>query len=299
LTVIAVSALTFSYHKNISIPTGVYGKHIEINGTKIRIFQTGQGPDILFIHASIGNLEDFESVLPLLKNYRVTMFDRIGHGYSASPSGKANIENNALYTSALIKKLNLKDVTVVGHSYGGSIALKMALNKDSNIRSLVLLAPAGYSLSPTSKLEHMLATPVIGLGLLRLFQPFIAEQQLREKLLTSLIPNISILPKGFVDARIALWNNPGILFTRTQQTSVVTSELNEMQKHYENIDLSVTIFLGSEEQHNDITIGCHLLNDRLAESELIVIKGAGHYLQYKDPLIISNAIKKVASQPNS
>jgi len=259
------------------------------------VHQTGQGPDVLFIHASIGNLEDFEAVLPLLKNYRVTTFDRIGHGYSSMPPKKANIENNALYTSTLIKKLKLKNVTVVGHSYGGSIALQMALNNDPNIRSLVLLAPAGYSLTPTSDLEHLLATPVIGLGLLRIFQPFIAEQQLREKLTTSLIPNQLLLPDGFINTRITLWNNPGVLFTRTQQTSVVTAELNEMQRHYENIVLPVTIFIGSEEQHNDITIGCHLLNDRLADSELIVIKGAGHYLQYKDPLIISKAIKRAAS----
>jgi len=293
-SLIVIIFLTYSYSKKILIPDDVLGKHVDVAGVKLRVYQTGHGPDVLFIHASIGNLEDFESVLPYLNNYRVTMFDRMGHGYSEMAHQTANISNNAKHISALIKTLGLKKVTIVGHSYGGSVALKMALNKDPNIHSMVLLAPAAYSLTPTSKLEHLLAKPIIGLGLIHLFRPFIAEQRLRKSLLTSLTPNQSLLPKDFINKRIKLWNNPGVLYTRTQQTNEVTEELNEMQKHYNNINRPVTIIIGNDEQHLDIAKGCKLLNDKLTQSELIVIKGAGHYLQYKGPHIISETIKKAA-----
>ncbi len=286
--------LTNTYNKDISIPSSLAGKHLEVLGVKLRVHQTGHGPDILFIHGSIGNLEDFEAVQPYLKQYRVTSFDRIGHGYSAMATEKATISSNAKFTSALIRALNLKNVILVGHSYGGSIALKMALNKDPNIHSLVLLAPAAYSLAPTSKLEHILSTPVFGLGLLRLFRPFIAESRLRKGLNASLEPNQSLAPDDFIEKRIALWNNPGVLFTRTQQTNEVTAELNAMQAHYHAIKLPVSILIGDKENHQDISLGCRLLEKNIKYSQLIEIKDAGHYLQYKDPALIGETIKSMS-----
>ncbi len=291
---VLVIFLTYSYDKDITLPSNVTGEHIDVDGVKLRVDQFGQGPDILFLHGSIGNLEDFEALLPYLKNHRVTLFDRIGHGYSAMSPLNANIKNNALSASALIKKLKLKNVTVVGHSYGGSIALKMALNKDPNIRSLVLLAPAAYSLSPTSKLEHLLAKPVIGLGLIRLLQPFIAEQRLENGLSFSITPNQPIMPTNFIQNRLKLWNNPGILYTRTQQTNEVTSELIAMQAHYQDIKLPVSILIGDKENHQDISQGCRLLEKDIKHSKLLEIKDAGHYLQYKDPVLIGETIKSMS-----
>jgi len=292
LCLLVIVILNYSYDKDINIPPNVAGKHIEIESVKLRVQQIGQGPDLLFLHASVGNLEDLEAVLPYLSGYRITLFDRIGHGYSAMPAEKANIENNARYASALIKALKLKEVTLIGHSYGGSIALKMAINHDPNIKSLVLFAPAAFSLSPTSKLEHLLAKPVIGLGLIRLLHKYIAEEKLRTKLNVSLSPNQSLLPNGFVDNRVALWNNPGTLFTRTQQTSDASAELKAMENHYKNITLPVSILIGRAEQHKDIVQGCKLLVKELKQGQLIEIEGAGHYLQYKAPKQIGEIIKR-------
>lgn len=292
LFIVVIISLNYSYTKDITIPTGASGKHINVDGVKLRVQQIGEGPDLLFLHGSIGSLEDFETVVPLLKGYRITSFDRIGHGYSAMPPVKANIENNARYASALIKTLKLKDVTVIGHSYGGSIALKMAINNDPNIKSLVLIAPAAYSLTPARKIEFLLARPVIGLGMIRILHGSIAENMLRNGLLTSLQPNLNVMPSGFVDARIQMWNNPGVLFTRTQQTDDVTDELNVMQKHYKNIKLPISILLGEKEAHTDIAQGCKLLAEQLTNGNLIEVPEAGHYLQYKDPLQVSKVIKQ-------
>lgn len=287
---IAVIWLGISYTKDITLPSNVQGKHIDVDGVQLRVLQTGQGPDVLFLHASIGSIEDFEAVLPLLKDYRVTMFDRIGHGYSDLPPVKTNIENNARYASALIKKLQLHDVIVVGHSYGGSVALKMALAHDPNIKSLVLLAPAAYPLHRTKPVEHLLAKPVIGLGLIRLLYTFVAEDMLTTGLLASLTADNRVIPDDFISSRVTLWNNPGILYTRTQQTDDIIAELEQMSWHYKNLQLPVSIILGTDEPHQDIIDDCVLLAKDLPQGKLIPMKGGDHYLQYRDPPLIRDII---------
>jgi pimeloyl-ACP methyl ester carboxylesterase len=281
--------LNYSYTKDITIPNHLAGQHITVNNIKLRVSQTGQGPDVLFLHGSIGTLEDFETVIPLLDYYRVTTFDRIGHGYSDMPPVPATIASNADYASALIKTLKLQNVIVVGHSYGGSIALKMAINQDPNLKGLVLLAPASKP-AKTRAIEYLFANKYVGMGLLRLLRPVLAENMLRSGLLASLQPNLDSIPDNFTESRLAIWNEPGILYTRTQQTQVVNDELDNMLIKYENISIPSILLIGEKESHSDIYTGTYELANIISKTELVEIKEAGHYLQYKKPAAVVDAI---------
>jgi len=287
-----VLVLNFTYSKDIELPATASGKHVLVNGIELRVQQVGTGPDVLLIHGSIGSLEDFETVLPLLKGYRVTLLDRIGHGYSDMSPESANIATNAIYTAALIEALQLKNVIVVGHSYGGSVALKMAIEQTPNIKALVLIAPASKP-DETRAIEHLFTNKFYGLGLLRILRPLIAEDMLRDGLLNSLKPNLENVTDNFVETRLSLWNNSGILYTRTQQTAVVTNELRDMQSQYASIKIPTTILLGEQEIHEDIYVGSQELSVAIPGSQLRLITGAGHYLQYKDPEAVSTAIKQI------
>jgi len=290
LIVLLILILNFTYSKDTDIPTSISGQHVSVNGIKLRVHQVGNGQDVLFLHGSIGSIEDFETVLPLLKGFRVTLFDRIGHGYSEMPVDPANIASNAQYASALIEKLRLKNVIVVGHSYGGSIALKMGINQSPNLKALVLIAPAS-KVADVREIEHVFANTYVGMGLLRILNPFIGKDMLKEGLLDSLEPNLQDMPDTFVESRLALWDNPGILYTRTQQTAVVQRELGEMQIQYPSIKLPTTILLGEQESHEDIYVGAQELSVAIPGAQLHLVTGAGHYLQYKDPAAVSTAIK--------
>jgi len=287
-----VLILNFTYTKITDIPNHIEGQHIAVKDLKLRVHQVGTGPDVLFLHGSIGSIEDFDTVLPLLKDYRVTMFDRIGHGYSEMPLVRANLASNAVYASALIEKLQLKNVIVVGHSYGGSVALKMAINQTPNVKALVLIAPAS-KVADVRAIEHVFANTYFGMGLLRILSPLIAEDMLRGGLLESLKPNLDILPDNFIETRLKLWNNPGILYTRTQQTSVVQHEIAEMIPRYSSIKLQTVILIGEKETHDDISSGAYVLADTIPGAHIQIVKGAGHYLQYKDPVSVRAAIKRL------
>jgi pimeloyl-ACP methyl ester carboxylesterase len=296
LLFIAALLISYLYSKDIAIPATLKGRHVEVDGVKLRVLQAGTGPDVLFLHGSIGSLEDFDSVMPeLAKHYRVTAFDRIGHGYSAAPPVKANIASNAHYTSRLIQELGLRDVIVVAHSYGGSIALKLAVEQTSQIKGYVLLAPAAYSLVSTRPIEHVLATPAIGKGLLFLLRPMIAESMLRDGLLISLSPNISLFDTSFIDFRINMWNDTGILHTRVQQTSTVTDELNTISAAYAQIKKPVYVLLGKQEPYADIAEGSKRVVQVVPNSKLVLLDNTGHYLQYVQPGAVINAVMQVSN----
>lgn len=295
LLCIAAVVISYLYNKDIRIPAGLAGQHIEIDGVQLRVQQIGHGPDVLFLHGSIGSLEDFDSVLPeLVKRFRVTTFDRIGHGYSALPPVKANITSNARYTRRLIEELELQNVIVVGHSYGGSIALKLAIEQTPQVSSYVLLAPAAYSLASTRPIEHLLAAPVIGKGLLFMLRPIIAEPMLSDGLLTSLSPNTALFDPAFIDFRINMWNNTGILFTRVQQTSDVTAELDAMHASYPEIQRPMHVLLGKQEPYTDIAEGSKRLVEVVPNSKLVMLDNTGHYLQYVEPRAVIDAILQVS-----
>ncbi len=76
------------------IPEDFEGKFIEISGIKIRYNQIGKGQDILFIHGVPGSIEDWEPVISSLSsNYRVTVYDRPGHGYLATLGIRFNTQD--------------------------------------------------------------------------------------------------------------------------------------------------------------------------------------------------------------
>src|SRR5512132_3060977 len=68
----------------IEIPPNHSGQYINIQGEKIRCYTTGTGPDILLIHGLPGLIEDWNPIFEAAAGrYRVTAYDRPGHGYSA------------------------------------------------------------------------------------------------------------------------------------------------------------------------------------------------------------------------
>lgn len=292
-TVLLLALFGSTYLKDSTIPDGILGHHLEVNGSKIRYLQQGSGQDVLFVHGSIGNLEDFETVTPLLTKYRVTSFDRIGHGYSANPVGKATIANNARYTEALMKHLQLTDVIVVGHSYGGSVALQMALNRQVPIKALVLIAPAAYTGYDTLWIEHVFASPLVGVGLLRLLRPWVAESMLDEGLHNAVAPIPPKLPADFFTQRVKLWNNTGVLMARTQQTVSFNQELAAMSKHYSRLNLPVTVLLGDQDFSAEIQRDAKQLVKDISQAKLVLIPGSGHYVQYHAPDTVAAAINSL------
>lgn len=94
---------------------------------------------LVFLHGWGQNIEMMEFVaIPFYKDYNVLIIDLPGHGKSAEPKTVWSLKDFALMVNTLVKSLKLKNITLVGHSFGGKIAIIYAAKYE--IDNLVLLA---------------------------------------------------------------------------------------------------------------------------------------------------------------
>src|SRR5206468_5493685 len=103
----AIAGYGAAYRPQIELPAGLKGQFIDVMGIRTRYVQTGAGPDVLLIHGSTGSVDDWAPVTDALApNFRVTTYDRPGHGYS-SAGPRCDYEYNADFAVALIRALQL------------------------------------------------------------------------------------------------------------------------------------------------------------------------------------------------
>jgi 3-oxoadipate enol-lactonase len=115
-----------------------------INGKRLAYEVRGNGEPVLLMHC--GFVAD--SFVPLMreselsKEYRLINYHRIGYGESERASGAMSIAQQAADARALLGELGIPRAHIVGHSYGGDVALQLALDAPEAVHSLALLEPA-------------------------------------------------------------------------------------------------------------------------------------------------------------
>jgi pimeloyl-ACP methyl ester carboxylesterase len=111
-----------------------------VNGIKIHYVQIGKGPDLVLIHGIASNLGQWQlSILPhLVEDFRVTMYDLRGHGYSDMPLRGYTPDHMVSDFSGLMNYLDLDRAFVLGHSYGGIVALYYAVLHPERVEKLII-----------------------------------------------------------------------------------------------------------------------------------------------------------------
>lgn len=112
-------------------------------GVRFNVFRMGQGePVVVFVHGlPLDNLSSFFMTLApeLSKHARLVLYDLRGHGKSEQPPTGYTGEDMAADLAAIVEALGEERVFVVGHSFGGYVALRYAADHPERVRGLVLL----------------------------------------------------------------------------------------------------------------------------------------------------------------
>ncbi len=144
-----------------------------VRGHLLHWAEMGTGPAIVLLHGICDSHRTWLKAAPLLaRNHRVIMLDLAGHGLSDRPNASYALEWHARLVGTWLDALGLAEVDVVGHSYGGGVALWMALlNIKTRIRKLALVAAGGLGKDVSFGLR-LAALPLI---VEHLGQPFMAR----------------------------------------------------------------------------------------------------------------------------
>lgn len=116
------------------------GTYISLRGKDIHYFeQPGQGVPVVMIHGLPGTYKEFDPVIPELKGMHVIAIDRPGFGWSKG--GPLPYQDQIDVVHELLAQLKLAPAVLVGHSFGGTLALGVARRYPQDVAKMVLVAP--------------------------------------------------------------------------------------------------------------------------------------------------------------
>ena len=110
------------------------------NNSRHYYFDQGKGDTVLLLHGITNSGRAFAPQIPVLleAGYRIIVPDHAGHGASENVEHPYSIAELAADTMALIKKLSLKQINIVGVSLGGMVALQLVADNPALFKRLVV-----------------------------------------------------------------------------------------------------------------------------------------------------------------
>jgi pimeloyl-ACP methyl ester carboxylesterase len=139
---------------------GFQERFAAVRGVRLRYFVAGEGEPLLLLHGLAGAAANWSDLAPLLARHRrVLVPDLPGHGASPPPPAAPNVNAYVDPVVALAEREGALPAAVVGHSFGGLVALRLAIRWPEAVRGVVLAAPAGIS---TGRRVAQVAVELIG-----------------------------------------------------------------------------------------------------------------------------------------
>lgn len=119
-------------------------QHVMVHGHRRAFVKMGSGPAILLLHGLGGDHSNWEPVIEsLARTNTVIVPDLLGHGASDKPRADYSVGGYANGMRDLLTVLGIDRATVVGHSFGGGVAMQFAYQYPERTERLVLVSSGG------------------------------------------------------------------------------------------------------------------------------------------------------------
>ena len=275
------------------------GQFIDVNGHKVHAVVRGTGPDLILIHGASGSTRDvtFSLVEKLEQNYRVIAFDRPGLGYTPrlTKDGET-LDQQADLLSAAARELGATNPIVVGHSFGGAVALNWAVRHSDTMGALVLLAaPSNPWTTPIDPLYRATSTSFGATFLVPLLTAFVPTSYVANAFAEVFEPQPE--PQGY-----AAYFGPGITLRRdtmianARQRTHLLPDIKALVPRYGEINVPTEILHGDADTIVGIPIHSALLVDQIKDATLTVLEGIGHMPQHVSQPDVIDAINRAATR---
>ena len=280
------------------------GKFVAVEGVRLHYVAAGSGRPVVFLHGAGTSLLDFTMTMfdQAAGEYQVIAFDRPGHGYSEEPRGEiATPQVQARLLRGALRELNIEKPVLVGHSWGGAVALAYAIEYPNDTSGIVLLGTVAYAenYGPIPSFMRLPEVPVVG-GTLTSATLLIVGKTMAESMFEGAFrPNsITAAPPGYVRATSALSLRPSQFRANAKQVLHTKSSLTLMEPRYGDISVPTTIVTGGADPMAKPQWHSYPLHDAIPHSKLVVLPGVGHMIAPVAPNAIMEAIRTTfAAEP--
>jgi pimeloyl-ACP methyl ester carboxylesterase len=119
--------------------------YVQSNGINYYYEISGKGEPLLLLHGGLGSTDMFKPILPAFNDHRqVIAVDLHGHGRTALGTRKISLPDIGDDMAVVLRQLGVQRADVLGYSFGGGVALRLAAQHPELVRRLVLVS-AGFS----------------------------------------------------------------------------------------------------------------------------------------------------------
>lgn len=290
---------SLAYKSRVETAFPAEGRMIPVNGHDVHVIERGSAnaPPVLMIHGASANAREFTSTLaPRLEmDLRVLMADRPGHGYSERFEGAGALAAQARQMAGVLDQAAPgQKAVIVGHSFGGAVALRLALDRPDLVSGLVLLAPVTHDWgegSGTAWYNSVAANPLFGPVFSQL-APIAGPAQIKGGVSSVFSP--APAPQSYFETSgLGLFLRPSNFRANAQDMTRLQQELAAQSARYEEIKVPVTVFSGSR----DTVLSPKLHTGRLKKQvplELVILPDEGHMPHHGEGGAVAGAIRRLA-----
>ena len=251
---------------------------------KLFVEERGKGSPLLLIHGFGASTYTWREIAPdLAANHRVIAVDLKGFGQSDKPfDERYSVFDQAELLKQLIVDKDLRDLTLIGHSFGGGVALVLALDEDprlkDRIKKLVLLDTIAYAQDVPVAFK-MLDMPVVSHVGVRMLPPAV---QARLALRIAYLDNSKIDDEEVETYAAPLRTAAGKHAIIHSARQIVPEDLEEISKRYTSITMPTLIVWCDYDRIVPLDVGLKLRRT-LPNARLEIIDRCGHMPHEEQP----------------
>ena len=256
---------------------------VRVNGRDIFLVETGTGAPVVLLHGggpgASGVSNYSRNIEPLAENFRVIVPDMPGYGRSSKGVDRSDpFGYLAEHIRGMLDQLGVERAHLVGNSYGGSCALRLALDDPTRVDKLVLMGPGGVGTSrglPTAGLKSLLSY-YGGDG------PSL--DKLRAFIRTYLVYDGSAVPESLIESRYALSVDPEVVANPPLQRPAGLGALWRMDftrdRRLSNLKTPTLVIWGRDDKINKPS-GATMLGRRMPNADVLITANTGHWVQWE------------------
>ncbi|HTY30545.1 alpha/beta fold hydrolase [Mycobacterium sp.] len=256
---------------------------VRVKGKDIFVAETGTGPPVVLLHGggpgASGVSNYARNIESIAEHFRVIIPDMPGYGRSAKGVDRRDpFGYLADHIRGMLDELGIDRAHLVGNSYGGSCALRLALDTPHRVDKLVLMGPGGIGTSrglPSEGLRNLLAY-YGGDG------PNLAK--LRAFIRTYLVYDGDAVPDSLIESRYQASIDPEVVADPPLQRPAGLRALWRMDltrdPRLSGLATPTLVIWGRDDKVNKPS-GAAMLAERMPNADVLITANTGHWVQWE------------------